>query len=580
MRISEAPQLQGAAVVLLVFAASMPAGATGSAQPPLPNAIVAENALVGTTAWNRRYASGASIEGYTSQESVASGDLLELHVSTNPAAAYRVEIYRLGWYGGDGGRLIACLPACETTEQGVPQPVPQPDPATGEARAEWPVTDSVTVPATWTTGYYLAELVIASGRLAGMATRLPFIVRSSSGAASQILVVAPVNTWEAYNAWDGNSLYVGTTGHHAFKVSFDRPGVTDRSGLLWEYPLLRFLERGGYDLAYTTDVDVDNNPSELLQHRLVIVAGHSEYWSGRIRNAFDAAKADGTNLMFAGANAGYWQIRYEDNRRTIVAYKEMSNLDPVADLALKTARFRDLTPPRPECRLTGVEYEYGAWGLPPQGYAVNPAALADPWFAGTNFTPSTVLPGLVAGEWDDAMPACLDTPETVLFSFDGSVLGKPSADAVRYVAPSGAIIFATGSHGFSLGLDSDPYTPPGLENPGLQRFMSNALAAMTLPAAPLSVNVSSVGARLQISVTRSADPRVQYVDVYRHPGSALLDPRQADSRSIRECRLSRGACFIPTPKRGVYRFAAVAVDLWGGESAPRFSRPVAMGRLP
>src|SRR5689334_25383975 len=64
----------------------------------------AENLLAGSTQW---YApvDGATIQGYTSEVSVAPGGQLQLHVRTTPAGRYRVEVYRLGWCGGDGGRL-------------------------------------------------------------------------------------------------------------------------------------------------------------------------------------------------------------------------------------------------------------------------------------------------------------------------------------------------------------------------------------------------------------------------------------------------------------------------------------------
>src|SRR5207247_8152396 len=49
-----------------------------------------------------------AVEGYASEVSVAPGATLHLHVSTKPAAQYIVEIYRIGWYEGDGGALVTC----------------------------------------------------------------------------------------------------------------------------------------------------------------------------------------------------------------------------------------------------------------------------------------------------------------------------------------------------------------------------------------------------------------------------------------------------------------------------------------
>jgi hypothetical protein len=165
------------------------------------NPVQLENWAQGTTLWQAPLAPGRLVEGYASEISVAPGDTLHFHVSASPAASYRLMIYRLGWYGGRGGRLMACLPTCTTDEQAATQPVPQPDPSTGEIRAGWPVTDMIQVPPTWVTGYDVAEPTLTSGPDTGMVGWIPFTVRAPPGQRSLILVQAPVNTWEAYNNW-------------------------------------------------------------------------------------------------------------------------------------------------------------------------------------------------------------------------------------------------------------------------------------------------------------------------------------------------------------------------------------------
>jgi hypothetical protein len=49
------------------------------------------------------------IEGYCSRQSVRAGDRLEIMVSTRPAARFQIEIFRTGFYGARGARLMSVL---------------------------------------------------------------------------------------------------------------------------------------------------------------------------------------------------------------------------------------------------------------------------------------------------------------------------------------------------------------------------------------------------------------------------------------------------------------------------------------
>ena len=370
-------------------------------------------------------------------------------------ARYRVRVFRIGWYGGAGGRLMRC---CRRPHRGVQRAIPRPDPATGLLRLRWPVTDTVPVGRDWVSGYYVANLVLAAGFGAGRGTTIPFVVRAAPGRRAAILVQASVNTWQAYNQWGGRSLYTNHTGVGDDHVSFDRPysqrGAPPHGGTqanlpqAWEFPLVRFLERYGSDVAYTTDVDTDRDPAELLRHRLVVTAGHGEYWTKAMRDGVERARAAGVNLAFMGANTGYWQMRYEDDRRTIVEYRT-ADRDPEPDPALKTIQFRELANPRPECTLMGVQWgELGNADYSPVGAAITPI---DPWFARTGFRPTDVLEGLVGYEYDSIFDACPTPPLTRLFG--ASLPGHVDPSAVRYTAPSGARVFSSGSIRFAVGLD-------------------------------------------------------------------------------------------------------------------------------
>jgi hypothetical protein len=447
------------------------------------NAIQAENRRDGSAIWTRRLhfrlQAGAPIEGYASEVSVAPRGSILFHVSLKPAGRYRIRIYRLGWYRGLGARLHACLPSCTGSEKGRPQPIPQPDPSTGLIRAAWPVTDRLKLTGRhWTSGYYVAKLVRLTRPKVGWASTIVFIVRNPPREHAKVLVQASASTWEAYDNWGGKSLYTGDP--RAVKVSFLRPQSGNQTSFDFEYDLVRFLERRGYDLSYQADVDTDRHPGWLLAHKLVIVAGHSEYWSKAIRDALERARSAGVNLVFTSSNTGYWQTRYEDARRTIVEYRS-AGTDPETDPALKTTRFRDLVPPRPECELMGVQFRVGnsLYEDRTHTYTVVATSRRAPWLAHTGLSRGATIPGGVGREWDEVAPGCR-VPGHVhrLFHWEN---GPHSADAVVYTAPSGAHVLSVGSMTFDLKLDRWRFgrRTPLVPDAALQRFIANVVVSFS-----------------------------------------------------------------------------------------------------
>ena len=462
----------GAMVLVICSLVTMILLNDGDAASPQKSKIAAENAQRGILDWQPLEPNGrkGEIEGYASQVSVSPGGLLHLHVSTRPAAKYQIQLYRLGWYGGQGGRLLTCLPSCPKYLSGRPQPIRPPDAQTGLLRSGWPVTTSFRIPKTWVSGYYVARLILATKPAdwprTGTSSVVPFIVKEPAGAKSRILVVSSVNTDQAYNNWGGKSLYNfnSTNGQQAVKISFDRPYAG--AVYFYETRLVQFLEsQPDFDISYTTDVDVHRNPSTLLGHRLVIVSGHNEYWSRTMRTAYERARDRGVNLGFFGGNIGDWQIRFENGERTIVGYKSAER-DPEPDPTNKTTNFRFLTPPRPQCELMGTTFDERA-PSPSGRFRVNDAALKDRWFVGTGFKAGdTFVHG--AGELDVAAPAgCPPYPKTTFFADARSpTLGV----ATRYRAPSGAIVLGVGSYALST---------QSLEDTRVRRFARNAILDMS-----------------------------------------------------------------------------------------------------
>jgi hypothetical protein len=414
------------------------------------------------------------------------------------------------------------------------------------------VTDRLEIPRDAVSGYYEAKLEIVGGARVGAVGSVPLIVRQSPTAPpSAVLVEVPTNTWEAYNPWGGKSLYQFKTSRHAFEVSFDRP-FDEREfhnmGTELELPWVRFLERDGIDVSYQTDLDTDADPGSLLRHRLVFSIGHDEYWTQRMRDAFDRALALSTNMMF-GSNSGEWRMRYGAGRRKIVEWRDPS-IDPIHDRRLDNGFFRTFG--QPECMLMGVEHGWAAQRsltAPPTSYEVAGPA-SDPWLAAGGMAPGDVIAGVVGYEWDSLVPGCFAGQVVALMTavVPGEHGVPRSADMVRATAPSGGRVFAMGTMELAWALDGLDGRSP---DPHVVAFVDAALRDLTRPAPPAALVIRHRATGLIFSARlRAPDPRIVRVSVRAVGGG-------------RRCMDSlRSVCRLPLPHHTT-RYAAVAIDRWG-----------------
>jgi hypothetical protein len=443
-------------------------------------AIRQENALPGTSDWRISDAQAATdeIQAYASAPSTSGGQALTFYVSVQtPNTPYTAAIYRLGWYGGAGGRLMTSLTAVGQAQGYYDEAARRLfgcttchfSPSTGLLEADWQPSFSLPIPYGWTTGVYVARLATQAGK----ATYVPFVVAGSLYA--DYAVTLPDTTVAAYNDWGGYSLYHGPPGldwKNAQKVSLDRPAPNWRYGLGTGLPhiidAIRWLERGGYDVSYLSDFDVDAHPTWLLAHRAYISLGHDEYWTKAMRDGVEHARDAGIGLAFLGANDDYWQIRLEPDShgvpsRTVVCYR-IATLDPLyhKQNALVTVQWRQAPVSRPENALIGIMYL--TYAAQPRGWSwyINPAEASSPLLAGTGLQPGVGYGcNMVGYEWD-VMFANGQTPSdlhVLAISHAVSHSGTPSiSETTYYVAPSGAFVFASGSITWSYGLD-DLYLP-------------------------------------------------------------------------------------------------------------------------
>ena len=429
------------------------------------NPIVLENKLDGDPTWEITKASNNNeIAGYASATSINKGDAIDLFISST-SSEYTLKVYRMGWYGGDGARLLAG----PITLNGETQAVSSPDPNTKLVDLDWEKSYELETDSDWVTGSYLVKLTNLDGNHQAY---IPFTVRDDDRPAD-IAFQNSVTTWQAYNNFGGESLYDhrSSNGIQAFKVSFNRPYAVDQDFgagqfLRWEYQMIRFLEREGYDVTYLTNIDTHTSLEQLKQHQSFLSVGHDEYWSWEMRNNVEELRANGIDLGFFTANAAYWQIRYEnspetgDPNRVMVGYRYKALAqDPIfkdgdsSNDYLSTGQFRHSPTNRPEESLIGVMY-----GLFP---VINEDMIipdTDHWtFNNTGLNNGDTIVGVLGYEVDGIYGYGPDNLE-ILGATPLKHPDNPSRDLTAYMTiyETGfdSYVFATGTIQWSWGLDN------------------------------------------------------------------------------------------------------------------------------
>jgi hypothetical protein len=457
--------------LLLVTQLQCSGGSEDSVGTP-PNAIARENALPGTTAWHIEHPeTNGEIAAYTDHDGYAAGADVRISVSANPPGQFTWEVFRMGGYRGMGGRLYA---------RGGPVAAPRQagltfNSNTGLVAAEWPPVFSVSTRhddgRPWLTGVYLVLLTKNDGRQ----TRALFILRDDARDA-EVAVHFPTATYAAYNDYGGESLYVSThglSGGKARKVSLDRPiarqyGNGTGTFLYQEHEAVIWLEDHGYDVEYLSSVDVGGANGRIGAHRLFMLVGHEEYGTMAELDRLEAALARGTSLAFLTGNTLYWQIRYENNDRVIVCYKEAFDEDPMRLInpRLVTRRFRDPSVDRPENKLVGVMSDGSDTAQPADWVVTN----SGHWiYGGTGLSNGDRIADLVFTEWDGLVHNGL-TPQgiTVLASSEvpNDVTPGSRHESTIYER-GGAFVFAAGTIFFNQHMRSQP---------AVGRMVSNLLA--------------------------------------------------------------------------------------------------------
>lgn len=454
-----------------------------------------ENARGGTTAWlldqpridpATRYRC-PWIEGYCSHASIRAGETLRFFVSSNPAADFTLDLYRLGWYGGQGGRFLRRI--------GPLRAETQPDPPIGRRRVRvcrWPVAAEIKIPGDWLSGVYVGKLTSAAE---GWQSYVVFIVRDDRPA--DLLFQCSDFTWQAYNRWpsqfslydDGqNQWYWGGES----RVSFHRPygkycqildqPLSTGSGefFLWEFPFVHWLESRGYDVSYISNLDTHADPRGLRRARGFLSVGHDEYWTIEMFRHVQQAITAGVSAGFFSGNAVCGRVEFDPADRS---FRRVGVFGPPGGTREFVA-MQDLPHQRPYANELVGAHSTG----PVTGGADWICTAPEHWiYEGTGMKRGDTIPGIIGWEWHGD-PAPIDGLEVVATGPTQSAPGQPNGGqytATVYPGPQGNLVFNAATCWWADGLSEPPgyvrpsvYTTPRGPNELAQRITANVLDRM------------------------------------------------------------------------------------------------------
>jgi hypothetical protein len=435
------------------------------------------------------------IEGYCSRASVRAGDTLSVLVNTNPTSDFSLEIYRMGYYGGTGGRLVSKLGPFRGQQQS--------DPAIGGNRlreCQWNTSASFRIPRDWLSGVYLGKLRALADEVESYVI---FIVRDQRPA--DFIFQCSDLTWQAYNRWpDHFALYDNGQENWwcgpGVDVSFDRPygkycqildaPLSTGSGewFLWEYPLAYWLEAAGYDVTYISNLDTHSGAAGLKRANGFLSVGHDEYYSIEMYQNLRRAIAGGLNVAFLSGNTccGRIELRPSTTGTPFRTYGRTDYFGPRDEGMVHRFPSMGLFPNAspPESLLLGARSN-----VPPcTGGADWICSLPDHWiYEGTGMHLGERIPGLIGWEWH-GQPAPISGLAVLATGPTQDAPGKPNGGtytATLYEGPKGNFVFNASTCWWADGLAEPPgyvrpsvYTSPRGPDPRVQRITTNLLQRM------------------------------------------------------------------------------------------------------
>jgi hypothetical protein len=331
-----------------------------------------------------------AIEGYAHTPSCRGGDIVELCASTT-SARFDVDVHR--W--GATRDLVWSARDVAGREQSTPSDA-------DAAGCGWEPLIEIPTDSSWPSGFYLVTMTAHDAPPQRAVSYTGFVVRAATPGAT--LFVLATNTWNAYNNWGGCSLYTGGKEvsfrrpwgrgmlvrpevdredrkspprrpgespdvdgdmYQAFRYEHGFPGYMGSAGwFTYDRRFATWAERAGLPFDYAISSDLEHVEGLTDGRRLVIGAGHDEYWSAAGRDTIEQFVAGGGNYASFSGNTIFWRVRLERDGTSMVCHKYSANeTDPIRidDPFAATGMWADPTSARTERGFLGAASMYGLY---------------------------------------------------------------------------------------------------------------------------------------------------------------------------------------------------------------------------
>jgi len=245
------------------------------------------------------------IEGFTDEISVFPGETLHFKVRC------LVPKFSISFARIEDQRTLLEVKNLKSNKQPIPT-----NPYLG---VNWETSYILEIPLAWGSGLYVASLNAQNSKF--------FVFFVVKGFDNEIAVLAPNNTWQAYNFWGGGCFYDIHGAKQIPILGVNRPVITSAPQVITnlvrknsaeifhnnhilscEQLLYRWMSK-----RYQYNVISDRDFGLLKNYKVLVIGCHAEYWSEDMYNQLEAFLSHGGKLIYLGGNAIFWKVLVQNN---------------------------------------------------------------------------------------------------------------------------------------------------------------------------------------------------------------------------------------------------------------------------